>query len=291
MGFLGYSKKIMKKILCTIHDGDEVETNPSEVSERNAITPTILDVYVKEPPSPEAAFRIFEGKWSSDVPGYGLGSARLFDDDRIKWFEQQCGGLKGKRILELGPLEGGHTYMLSKAGAERITSIEANTTAFLKCLIVQNTLKFNADFMLGDCCEYLESCNEKFDFLLASGVLYHMADPAKLIQDMTKVSKSIGIWTHYFDADIIFGREDLKRKFESEPKKQQIGNREVVLYKQSYLEALDWAGFCGGSAPTSYWLTRDSLIGLFEDLGFKVTVGSETKDTPHGPAILLFASR
>jgi hypothetical protein len=78
-----------------------------------------------------------------------MASVLLFDDNRIKWFEQQCAGFAGKRILELGPLEGGHTCMLSRAGAASITSIESNTAAFLKCLIVQNTLTFKADSVWG----------------------------------------------------------------------------------------------------------------------------------------------
>jgi len=72
---------------------------------------------------------------------------------------------------------------------------------------------------------------------------------------------------------------------------ERIGPREVVSYKQSYLDALEWAGFCGGSTPTSYWLTRESLLGILDDLGLRVTIGDDTKIHPNGPAILLFAQR
>lgn len=252
---------------------------------------SILDVYVSNPPSREAAFKIFDGAWSSDVPGYGLGGSQLFDDDRIKWFEEQCGSFKDKRILELGPLEGGHTYMLSRAGAASILSIESNTTAFLKCLIVQNALKFDADFILGDFRPYLDTCTDTYDLLVASGVLYHMTDPVKLLQDMAKVSRSIGVWTHYYDSDVILNREDLRRKFDSEPRIQQIGSRQIISYKQSYLQALQWKGFCGGSAPTSYWLTKAGIVDVLSDLGFTVVIGEDTKDHPNGPAMTFFASR
>jgi hypothetical protein len=87
--------------------------------------------------------------------------------------------------------------MLSQAGAAAITSIESNSTSFLKCLIAQNALKFNADFTLGDFRPYLDACTDTYDLLVASG-------------------------------------------------------REVISYKQSYLGALKWRGFCRGSAPTSY---------------------------------------
>ena len=251
---------------------------------------SIFDVYVSSPPSREAAFRIFDGLWSCNVPGYGLGRVPQFDDESIRWCERQCGGFKGKRILELGSLEGAHTYMLSQAGAAAITSIESNTTAFLKCLIVQNALKFNADFMLGDFRPYLDTCTDTYDLLVASGVLYHMTEPVKLLQDMAKVSRSIYVWTHYYDADIILKRDDLRRKFDSQPRVQHFGGRRVILYEQSYLDALQWKGFCGGSAPTSYWLTKESILGVLSDLGFQVVMGPDFQH-PNGPAMMLFASR
>jgi SAM-dependent methyltransferase len=180
--------------------------------------------------------------------------------------------------------------MLSRAGAASVTAIESNTIAFLKCLIVQNALKFDADFMLGDFRPYLETCNDTYDLLVASGVLYHMTEPVKLLQDMAKVSRSIYIWTHYYDPDIILKRDDLKKKFESNPRVQHFGSREVVSYQQSYQEALQWKGFCGGSAPTSYWMTKESILGVLSDLGFQVVIGRDFQH-PNGPAMMLFASR
>jgi hypothetical protein len=53
---------------------------------------------------------LFNGEWASNVPGFGMGELKLFDDPRVKWLGEQMGGFAGKRILELGPLEGGtHT--------------------------------------------------------------------------------------------------------------------------------------------------------------------------------------
>ena len=60
--------------------------------------------------------------WSSQFPsGSGLtgGNAALFEDQRLVWALQRLGGVKGKRVLELGPLEGGHTYMLEQAGPRK----------------------------------------------------------------------------------------------------------------------------------------------------------------------------
>jgi SAM-dependent methyltransferase len=252
---------------------------------------SILDSYINEPPSHQAAFRLFEGEWSSNVPGYGCGSGGLFNDHRIKFFAEQCGGFQGKRVLELGPLEGGHTSMIANAGATNVTAIESNTRAFLKCLIVQNALKFKANFVLGDFGRYLEQCDEKFDVVIASGVLYHMSDPVRLLENAAKVTDYIGLWTHYYDPKIINDREDLRRKFEASPRVENLGRRQIELYQQSYLDALQWKGFCGGSAPTSYWLTRDSLLAVLEELGFDCEIRDDSKTHPNGPAMTVFASR
>jgi hypothetical protein len=99
----------------------------------------ILDQYAASAPSPQNAIDIFEGEWASQLPDPTLraGSITLFDDYRIKWFAEHLGGFQNKTVLELGPLEAGHTYMLERLGAASILAIEANTRAFLKCLIVK----------------------------------------------------------------------------------------------------------------------------------------------------------
>jgi hypothetical protein len=251
----------------------------------------ILNEYVTDAYGDDLPFKIFDNEWSSDIPGYGLGKSRLFDDNRIIWIEKQCGGFAGMRILELGPLEGGHTYMMARGGAAHITSIEGNKRAFLKCLIVRDALNFEANFRLGDFRKYLAETTEIYDLLIASGVLYHMLEPVKLITDAARVAHSLAIWTHYYDADIIGRQPDIARTFDAEPRIERFGSRDVMSYRHSYGNALHWQGFCGGSAPDSYWLTRDSLFGALDDLGFAVTVGDETPDHVNGPAILIFASR
>ena len=181
--------------------------------------------------------------------------------------------------------------MIAKAGAASVTAIESNSRAFLKCLIVQNALGFKANFMLGDFRKYLEHCKRRFDVLVASGVLYHMTDPLHVLENMARITDSIGIWTYYYDLQIIDSREDLRRRFERTSCIRQFGALEIQLYKYSYLEALRWKGFCGGSAPTSYWLTRESFLAILEELGFEVVIGEDNKNHQNGPAMTLFATR
>ena len=69
------------------------------------------------------------------------GQVPLFNDDRISWFAEQINSnFEEFSVLELGPLEGGHSYMFEQLGAKEITAIEANSRAFLKCLIIEELL-------------------------------------------------------------------------------------------------------------------------------------------------------
>ena len=100
--------------------------------------------------------------------------------------------LDGMRVLELGPLEGAHTYQLEKLGAASILAIEANADAFLKCLITKEILSLGAaKFVYGDFCEYLKETNEEFDLVFCCGVLYHMSDPIALIESIAKVTTNV----------------------------------------------------------------------------------------------------
>jgi hypothetical protein len=67
-------------------------------------------LYSKEIELPANAFSIFSGEWSTAVPGFETGKSQLFNDDRMKWTLGELDSLHGKRVLELGTLEGRHKW-------------------------------------------------------------------------------------------------------------------------------------------------------------------------------------
>src|SRR5699024_4562235 len=98
--------------------------------------------FVSTLPTDQTIIDIFQGEWSSAFPAdSGLiakpGFAQLFADHRIEFADAILGPLDGMSICELGPLEGGHTYMLHERGAGSIDAVEVNKDAFLKCLCVK----------------------------------------------------------------------------------------------------------------------------------------------------------
>lgn len=258
---------------------------------------SILDQYISEAPSAQNALDIFAGEWSSKFPEHlNLktlpGFAPLFEDFRITWAHTLFGGFSGQKVLELGPLELGHSYMLHQLGAERIDAVEANTRALLKCLIVKEILSADrVHLMLGDFVEYLRQTSESYDWVVASGVLYHMKDPLEVLDLISQRASRLLLWTHYYDLDAIDSSKRLAGKFGS-PELILRNGVTIQIARYEYQEALNWSGFCGGSAEYSKWIAKDSLIEYLGALGYnEIEIGEDNKDHPNGPAVLLCAHK
>lgn len=272
--------------------------------------------YVSQYPTNQHIVDIFAGDWSTAMPEEGNctstpGSSNLFNDPRIHWAEKVLGGFKGANVLELGPLEGHHSYMLHKAGAKTVTAIEANSRAFLKCLCVKEIFSLdNVRFLLGDCVEYLRNNKQKYDLVFANGILYHMQNPIEFLELLGKTTDRIVMWTHYYDANYITQKRELGNRFDT-LKSLQYKNFSYQAAQQYYNEgrllltllsrvfpsllprtSLGWAGFCGGPLPTSTWLTRESIISYLKFIGFpEINISFENMDHPNGPSFNLCAVR
>ncbi|GAA3438539.1 DUF1698 domain-containing protein [Kutzneria kofuensis] len=252
---------------------------------------SILDEYVTTAPSPQNAVDIFAGEWSSALPVAEAGPIPLFADDRVEWALDQLGGVAGARVLELGPLEGGHTYMLTRAGAD-VLAVESQTRAYLKCLIAKELVGMpSARFVLGDFMAYLRDSSMRFDLVFASGVLYHMRNPVETIALTARAADQIFLWTHYHDEEIVRASELLSPRFTTSETSSYEGF-EHTLHRFEYESALQLKGFCGGSAPHSNWLSRDDLTAALEHFGWRIkAVSFDTPDHPHGPALALVATK
>ncbi len=252
--------------------------------------------YVTSYPSHQHALDIFEGEWSSLLPReagqWKAGVVPLFEDGRIRWANQVSGGIKGLTVLELGPLEGGHSYMLEQLGACSILAIEANPRAYLKCLVVKEIMEMQkVRFLLGDFREFLAQSSQQFDICIASGVLYHMTDPANLIKMIASRCRRLLLWTHYYEAAVVQSRPDLQPLF-SKAQVRSDGDLEYTTYRYHYGRKLKTAGFCGGSAPHAHWLAREDLLKLLALAGFdQIVIGQEDRNHHNGPCLLLYAEQ
>lgn len=253
----------------------------------------IRDSYETKKPSVQNTFDRFKGNFATSFPDVDTGGyADLTNDPRLLW-TNSIFNLKDKNVLECGPLELGHSYMMNKLGCNKITAVENNWYCYLKCLNVKEVFKLNnIDILFGDIIEYLKNSQIKFDFVLCSGILYHLINPIELIHLISLVTENIFIWTHIYDENSdTMKKQNINRdkiKYDGE---EYFGGRQT--YKDagnSELESL----YCGGKFEISFWISEESLYKALRKYGFiNISKNNELSDINHvnGPCISIFASK
>jgi SAM-dependent methyltransferase len=240
-------------------------------------------------PTHANAIDIFSGRWASDLSIFNRewrgGGANLIVDPRPDYAVQQFGAnarLDGMSVLELGPLEGMHTWRLEQRGAARIVAIESNVEAYLKCLIMKEALGLKrAEFLLGDFNLYLQNSPERFDIVFACGVLYHMEDPLSLIRGIARATDRCLVWTHYFD-ERVEGRVAVPAT---------LDGIAAAYYRANYQDRAQ-RNFWGGNKPSASWMTRNDILAAFRHFGLdEIAVITEDRDAKPGPTICFAARR
>ncbi len=252
--------------------------------------------YFTSAPSPQNALDIFKTEWWSRLPepfaGLQAGHIAMFEDPRITWALSQLGDVKDKTILELGPLEGAHSYMFERAGAASVIAIEANPRAYLKCLVVKEIVRLpRTHFLCGDFLEYLRDKPARVFAVCASGVLYHMTEPVELLALLSTVTDRLFLWTHYYEAEIVRHNRTLSKRFTGEYE-NECGGYPYRLFRYQYWGSLGIRRFCGGSRPYAHWMRREDILDCLKRLGFNsIQIEFETPNHPDGPAFALVAVR
>lgn len=215
------------------------------------------------------------------------GDACMFDDGRVAWGVQCLGGVNGCDVLELGPLEAGHTYMLHRAGARSVLGIEAMPQSYFKCLAMKELLQLdNARFVLGDFEMWLRKSTQSFDVVWASGVLYHSMAPLELLELISAHTDRVFLWTHFYPDDFVGSGFPVVGTVNVDFK-----GRQLTLFERSYAGVQASKTFCGGTRSHARWMRRGDILFALDALGFnRVTIGPEDSNA-NGPAFCLVAER
>ena len=261
----------------------------------NGVIDEVFDQYSKDTPSHQTAIDALPG-WTSAFPSatkVNAGDHPLFADTRITWALSQAGSIADKKVLEIGPLEGMHTYMLNKHRPALIDAVEANKQCFLRCLVTKEILGIDrGHFHLGDAQKWLKENDLYYDLAIASGVLYHMADPGEFLCDLGRRCDNLFIWTHYFDDSVMPEGDKRRLAFTGQLQTRTLAGIPLRYYERRYFKANNNSNFCGGMKDRHFWMHRDDIISLLKALGFEdVTVTQETPDHSGGPCYSLFAKR
>jgi hypothetical protein len=252
------------------------------------------DHYVAGAPEPRHLVDIFAGEWSSRLPPpfdtLPAGPLPVFEDPRVAWAIAALGGVEGRHVLEIGPLEGGHTFMLERAGAARVTAVEANARALLRCLIVKELVGLpRSTFLLGDALAYLDASPPRFDAALAVGVLYHMTRPGAFLRALAAAAPRIFVWTCYYDPQHPPNRS---AGSVSEVRQSDDGGFPHTLYRVDYGTEGGERVFCGGTSAHANWMSRDDILGCVRHAGLTdIEVAFDEPDNDYGASFGFVARR
>jgi hypothetical protein len=255
------------------------------------------NIYAQAAPSPQQTLDLFDGTWASQFPGefaaLRAGSAALFADPRVAWALENLSTLGiepiGAHVVELGPLEGGHAYLLSKAGLASVTAIEAHRGAFLKCLVAKELLGVErVNFLYGDAVAFLRQAQHRYDIGFASGFLYHMVNPVEVIELLCRRCRAVFLWTVYWDHG--FNAQHPATAAAQGPAERAVhAGFPHTLHRHDYGSGFAYSSFFGGPASHSAWMELDDILGAFNHFGFTRQI-HELEANPMGAALKLVAT-
>jgi hypothetical protein len=230
-----------------------------------------FDRYVSSAPCLQNAVDAVSGWSTAFPPHYQLktGALAAYQDPRIQWAMECFGSLEGRHVLELGPLEGGHTTMSEAAGAP-LDAIEANRLAFMRCLITKEIVGLTrSKFWLGDFMKALDDRDQSYDLIVACGVLHRLKEPLRLLELAARRSAAFYLWTHLITEEAMPASDQRRLVFAPTVEIHHFHGIDVRAYRRTYAQAEDNVIFCGVMNDEHRWLHRDDLIEALKRVGFQ----------------------
>jgi 2-polyprenyl-3-methyl-5-hydroxy-6-metoxy-1,4-benzoquinol methylase len=192
--------------------------------------------------------------------------------------ERLGGNLTGRRVLDIGCLEGYFSIECALQGAE-VLGIDGKLLNVRKCEFVQSVLDVpRVTFVQGDAMRVTRGSAGRFDAVLALGLLYHLEDPYGFLENLAGLCDGfVVIDTHVALEDqpeTLKGgwRPDLSelRAF-TFAGKQYEGRLFREFPSGTSREVKDLSPTASLDNELSVWLTEDSLVRMLRDVGFAGT--------------------
>ncbi|MEE8525184.1 MAG: class I SAM-dependent methyltransferase, partial [Thermoanaerobaculia bacterium] len=103
------------------------------------------------------------------------------------------GSLSGRRLLDLGSLEGGLALEMARDGME-VLGVEGRRSNFEKCQLIADYFSLpNLRFLHLDVRELTPEKHGTFDAVLCCGLLYHLADPFSFLDSLARLTETGGV--------------------------------------------------------------------------------------------------
>jgi SAM-dependent methyltransferase len=175
------------------------------------------------------------------------------------------------RVLELGPLEGGHTFDLAARGYD-VLALEGRQDNLRRARFMQEALGVrNVEFRPADLETFELAHLGRFDACFCVGLLYHLPNPWFCLAQVARVTGRLFVWTHYARAE----------------EATQLGV--IGVMGKSYPEH-GLADPLSGLSESSFWADRAGVLRLMRQAGFDQIEVIDEETHPAGPAIVLWAT-
>lgn len=182
------------------------------------------------------------------------------------------GRIGSLRIADLGCLEGGYSLGLARMGAE-VVGIEVRPENIDKCMLVRAQSGLgNLSFVSADVKDFIAERFGTFDVVLALGILYHLDDPVRWLGQVAgTTSRLLFLDTHFAPGGDL---SDLDERLRGLGVMEQRQDGEITYEGRWFREYTSseerdqmlWASW---SNPSSFWLTKQSLLSVLARSGFE----------------------
>jgi 2-polyprenyl-3-methyl-5-hydroxy-6-metoxy-1,4-benzoquinol methylase len=211
------------------------------------------------------------GIYTTDCPDYYPAHEEI-----LTIINHQLGGaFKGKRILDVGCLEGYFAAECALQGAA-VVGVDGRVINVRKCQFVQSVLAIqNLTFVKDDGMRVTRKKYGSFDVVLALGLLYHLGNPFQFLANMADLCDGFLL----IDSHIALA--DQPRSIKGGWRPELSGLREFKVGEKTYTGRLfrefdpgatqlskDLSSTASLRNDSSVWLTEDSLTRLLRDVGF-----------------------
>jgi hypothetical protein len=179
---------------------------------------------------------------------------------------------KAERILELGSLEGAHSFILAQhPDIKHVVALEGREANLRKARFVQELLDIrNVEFLQANLEEADLTALGKFDAVFCCGLLYHLPEPWRLVENLAGTAPILFIWTQYAS--------------DNEAHDLPGGLRGKIHVEGGSDEPLS------GMSPDATWLTLDSLRRVLATSGYhNIQVIDDNPAHVNGPAVTIGA--
>lgn len=212
-----------------------------------------------------------------------LGDAQplICDDTRVTLIKENLGtflggdgDLSGRRLLDLGCLEGGLSFEMAREDMT-VLGVEGRQANYDKCRLIGDYFGLpNLRFINLDVKQLNPREHGVFDAALCCGILYHLDDPVGFLEtlsSMTHARSVLFLDTHFAPGDAELAncvhREHLSAM-------KTLVHKGVAYWGRWYQEYPQEAGgsdneWTAVSNYRSFWLTYDALIMALYHVGFR----------------------